>query len=159
MPTPTRQERLIAELAVQRASVLTKKVLSAVNKGELCKTDSSPVTIADFAAQALIISALHKAFENDTFVSEEDTDALRKDEQLKQRVWELVSSTHLDAAESEAMLASPELFDLEKLATECSGPTYRIVADQVTGREVSWPPYDSMQEPASGKQDNCTIVQ
>jgi 3'(2'), 5'-bisphosphate nucleotidase len=102
------QERLIAELAVQRASVLTKKVLSAVNKGELSKTDSTPVTIADFAAQALIISAIHKAFPNDKFVGEEDADALRKDDGVRQRVWELVSSTHLDDTESEAMLASPE---------------------------------------------------
>src|SRR5277367_3223340 len=106
-PTPFSRERLLAELAVQRASILTKKVLSAVNKGLLSKTDSTPVTIADFAAQALLISAIHHAFPSDQFVGEEDSDALRKDEQLLQSVWELVSSTHLDDAESEGLLASP----------------------------------------------------
>jgi 3'(2'), 5'-bisphosphate nucleotidase len=101
------QERLIAELAVQRASALTKRVFSAVSKGLLSKTDSTPVTIADFAAQALLISAIHQAFPSDDFVGEEDAGALRQDEQLQQSVWELVSSTHLDDAESESMLASP----------------------------------------------------
>jgi 3'(2'), 5'-bisphosphate nucleotidase len=92
---------------VQRASVLTKTVLSAVNKGLLSKTDSTPVTIADFAVQALLISAIHHAFPSDKFVGEEDADALRKDEQLQQSVWELVSSTHLEDADSEGLLASP----------------------------------------------------
>jgi 3'(2'), 5'-bisphosphate nucleotidase len=100
-------ERLIAELAVQRASVLAKRVQSAVNKGELSKTDSTPVTIADFAAQAILISAIHHAFPEDKLIGEEDADALRKDKNLQQRVWELVSSTRLADAESETMLASP----------------------------------------------------
>jgi 3'(2'), 5'-bisphosphate nucleotidase len=107
MSTPYSKERRIAELAVQRASVLTKKVLAAVNKGQLSKTDKTPVTIADFAAQALLISALHKAYPEDKFIGEEDADELRKDEKLQHRVWEFVSSTHLDDAESEALLASP----------------------------------------------------
>lgn len=116
MSTPFSRERLLAELTVQRASILTKKVLSAVNKGELSKTDSSPVTIADFAAQTLIISAIHHAFPYDRFVGEEDADALRGNASLRERVWELVRSTHLDDEESEAMLASPssaeEMFEM-----------------------------------------------
>jgi 3'(2'), 5'-bisphosphate nucleotidase len=102
------EERFIAELAVQRASVLTKKVLAAVNKGMLTKTDSTPVTIADFAAQALLISAVQQIFPTDKFVGEEGSGVLRKDEGLRQRVWELVSSTHLEDAHSDAVLASPE---------------------------------------------------
>lgn len=108
MSTSYSEERFIAELAVQRASILTKKVLAAVDKGLLSKTDSTPVTIADFAAQALLISAIHQIFPNDKFVGEEDSDILRKDEGLKQNVWELVSSTHLENAHSDAVLASPE---------------------------------------------------
>jgi 3'(2'), 5'-bisphosphate nucleotidase len=119
------QERLIAELAVQRAAILTKKVLSAVDKGSLSKTDSTPVTIADFAAQALIISAIQHAFPTDKFVGEEDADVLRKDEKLQQSVWELVSSTHLDDAESEALLASPasveEMLDVIDLGGRGTG--------------------------------------
>ncbi len=125
MSAPYSKERLIAELAVQRASVLTKKVFSAVNKGLLSKTDSTPVTIADFAAQALLISAVHHAFPSDRFVGEEDADALRKDELLQQSVWELVSSTRLDDTESEGMLASPvsveEMLDIIDLGGRGTG--------------------------------------
>lgn len=119
------RERLLAELAVQRASILSKKVLSMVNKGEVSKADMSPVTIADFAAQALIISAIHAAFPSDTFVGEESADALRSDSNLQQRVWELVSSTHLDDKDSEELLASPssieELFQVIDLGGHGAG--------------------------------------
>ncbi|RDW80671.1 3',5'-bisphosphate nucleotidase-3 [Coleophoma crateriformis] len=100
-------ERRLAELAVQRAAVLTEKVLKSVNKGEISKNDSTPVTIADFAAQALLIGAIHKAFPSDGFIGEEDSNALKQDESLRQRVWELVSSTHLEDEESDALLATP----------------------------------------------------
>ena len=102
---PLSDQRAIAELAVQRAAVLTKKVMMSV-KG-VAKCDSTPVTVADFAAQALLISALRHVFPHDRFVGEENADALRQDDDLRQRVWELVSSTHLDDPDSEALLAKP----------------------------------------------------
>jgi 3'(2'), 5'-bisphosphate nucleotidase len=103
--TPYYQERLIAELAVQRAAILTKNVLASVNRGEFAKADKTPVTIADFAVQALLISALHNAFPADSFVGEENADALRDNASLKQRVWDLVASSHM--GDSELPLASP----------------------------------------------------
>ena len=48
----------IAELAVQRACLLTKRVFHEKSKGELAKDDKSPVTKGDFGAQALIIKAM-----------------------------------------------------------------------------------------------------
>ena len=87
---PYQRERTIAELAVLRACVITKRVLAAVD--EISKTDSSPVTIADFAAQALIISAIRHVFPHDGFVGEEDASALRADPALTDRVYDLVSS-------------------------------------------------------------------
>ncbi|UZP44362.1 hypothetical protein NXS19_012174 [Fusarium pseudograminearum] len=87
------RERQIAELAVLRASILTKRVQSTVSG--ISKADDSPVTAADFAAQAVLISALRKAFPGDAFVGEEDSSALREDDALKQRVWELASNAHL----------------------------------------------------------------
>jgi 3'(2'), 5'-bisphosphate nucleotidase len=125
MSTSYSKERLVAELAVQRASILTKRVLSMVNKGLLSKTDSTPVTIADFAVQALLISAMHQAFPTDRFVGEEDSDALRRDEVLKQSVWELVYTTHLEDAQNEAVLASPksmeEMLDIIDLGGRGTG--------------------------------------
>ncbi|WZH44669.1 3'2'5'-bisphosphate nucleotidase [Fusarium acuminatum] len=103
------RERQIAELAVLRASILTKRVQSTVSG--ISKADDSPVTAADFAAQAVLISALRSAFPGDTFVGEEDSGALRDDDALKQRVWELASGAHLENPEDEALLASPKDID------------------------------------------------
>ena len=50
------KELEVALLAVQRAAILTKAVYSSHSKGTLSKSDSSPVTIGDFGAQALIIA-------------------------------------------------------------------------------------------------------
>ncbi|KAK1757114.1 carbohydrate phosphatase [Echria macrotheca] len=105
-------ERFIAELAVQRVAILTRRVLSsALNRrrnSQISKSDASPVTVADFAVQALLISPLHAAFPNDTFVGEEDAQALRDDPVLAQQVWDLVSSTTLADAAGEAILARPK---------------------------------------------------
>jgi len=108
---PYRDERLIAELAVQRVSMLTRRVLStALNRrrnSQMTKTDASPVTVADFAVQALLISAIHSAFPTDSFVGEEDATELRADPDLARQVWDLVSTTHLSDPECEALLATP----------------------------------------------------
>lgn len=109
MMTSYARERQIAELAVLRASILTKRVQSSVSG--ISKADDSPVTAADFAAQAVLISALRNAFPGDAFVGEEDSSALREDDALKQRVWELASNAHLENPDDEALLASPQDVD------------------------------------------------
>ncbi|KAE8148405.1 hypothetical protein BDV25DRAFT_158381 [Aspergillus avenaceus] len=136
---PYAKELEIACLTVQRATLLTKRVLEAVDKGALDKSDSSPVTIADFAAQALIIGAIHRAFPEDDIVGEEDSKALRLNETLLNRTWELVSSIHLDDEESEALLYSPstkeemlELIDLGARGT-CNRENRSWVLDPVDG--------------------------
>lgn len=104
---PYAKELHLASLAVQRAALLTKKLLSAVDKGTFDKSDSTPVTIADFAAQASIIAAIHHTFPNDSIIGEEDSTALRQDAALLERTWNLASSVHLDDAQSEAELYTP----------------------------------------------------
>ncbi|KAF4468136.1 3 (2)5 -bisphosphate nucleotidase [Fusarium albosuccineum] len=84
------RERHLAELAVLRASILTKQVQSTVR--EISKDDNSPVTVADFAAQALLIGAIRAAFPNDAVLGEEDSAVLRADQALSNKVYELVSS-------------------------------------------------------------------
>ena len=117
-------ERHVAELATLRASILTKKVLASVSG--ISKADSSPVTIADFAAQALLISALHYAFPNDAFVGEEDSAALRSDAALREKVYELVSSADLAEFDEEGkLLPKPtsveEMLDLIDLGGKGQG--------------------------------------
>ena len=76
------QERAVAVAAVIKACQLCSKVqrrLTADHK--MAKADTSPVTVADFGAQALIIAELLRAFPNDHIVGEEDATALRQPEQ------------------------------------------------------------------------------
>ncbi|MFQ5615952.1 MAG: 3'(2'),5'-bisphosphate nucleotidase [Anaerolineales bacterium] len=67
--------------AVQGASALVKKVQEEMATGALTKGDRSPVTVADYAAQALIGHLLAGQFPDDPLVGEEDSSALRTDEQ------------------------------------------------------------------------------
>lgn len=98
------RELQIAELAVQRAAILTKRVFHEKAKGTVDKNDKSPVTIGDFGAQALIIAALQHNFPEDAIVAEEEAAQLREDATLRDTIWELVRSTKLSDATSEAAL-------------------------------------------------------
>ncbi|KAL4869373.1 hypothetical protein BDV12DRAFT_185254 [Aspergillus spectabilis] len=108
---PYAKELRIACLAVQRAALLTKKLIAAVDKGSFDKSDDTPVTIADFAAQSLIIAAIHHVFPEDDIVGEEDSKALRVEPDLLERTWDLVSSTRLEDEESESLLYAPSSKD------------------------------------------------
>lgn len=103
------RELHLAELAVYRASILTKKVLSTVSG--ITKDDASPVTVADFAAQALLIAAVRASFPDDGFLGEEAADALRRDPDLCARVWQLVSSTAVTDPKTGEPLATPASVD------------------------------------------------
>lgn len=101
------KELEVAQLAVQRATILTKRVFHERAKGTVSKDDKSPVTIGDFGAQALIISALKANFPDDEIVAEEEAETLRKDAKLKQIVWDVVRTTKLDDAAAEEALGGP----------------------------------------------------
>lgn len=93
MPTlPYADELSLALRTIHAASVLTKSVLRSLQNTVSAETkaDDSPVTIADFAAQALIISALHAVYPSDSFIGEESAGALRQNDALAERVWGLV---------------------------------------------------------------------
>ncbi len=63
--------------AVRRAAQLTQQVQAEMTGPALTKSDRSPVTVADFAAQALVGNLLVEAFPNDPLVAEEDAADLR----------------------------------------------------------------------------------
>jgi 3'(2'), 5'-bisphosphate nucleotidase len=63
--------------AVRQASQLVAQIQSEMVTRALVKDDRSPVTVADFASQALIASQLFERFPNDLLVGEEGADALR----------------------------------------------------------------------------------
>ena len=67
--------------AVRQASKLVKQVQSEMVAAAITKEDRSPVTVADFAAQALIGRLLEMEFPEDLLVGEEDSSVLRTPEQ------------------------------------------------------------------------------
>ncbi len=95
------KELHLATLAVQRATILTHGVFHEKAKGTLSKDDKSPVTIGDFGAQALIISAIHHVFPKDEIVGEEEASSLRENTSLSEQIWELVRETRLTDANAE----------------------------------------------------------
>ncbi|KAK7460945.1 3'(2'),5'-bisphosphate nucleotidase [Stygiomarasmius scandens] len=74
------KEKALALSAVRRACGLTSSVFNRLVQDEkLVKGDKSPVTVGDFAAQALISTMLHHTFPSDPIVGEEDAAELRLD--------------------------------------------------------------------------------
>jgi 3'(2'), 5'-bisphosphate nucleotidase len=104
MTTLYTRELEIAQLAVQRAALLTKRVFHEKAKGTVSKDDKSPVTVGDFGAQALIISALRHNFPHDAIVAEEESAQLREDAALRETIWGLVRETRLADVAAEGLL-------------------------------------------------------
>lgn len=69
--------------AVRQAALLVRQVQAEMVSPALTKDDRSPVTVADYAAQALIGNLLAQAFPQDCVVAEEDSTALRQPEQAQ----------------------------------------------------------------------------
>ncbi|EIW77603.1 3(2),5-bisphosphate nucleotidase HAL2 [Coniophora puteana RWD-64-598 SS2] len=89
-------EKQVAICAVRRACGLTSTVFKNLEriKGEtLTKDDKSPVTVGDFAAQALVNTILKNAFPDDVIVGEEDSADLRPENasQMRARVAQLAN--------------------------------------------------------------------
>jgi 3'(2'), 5'-bisphosphate nucleotidase len=100
------KERDVAIEAVTQAAVLCQHVRETLVSAEtIAKMDKSPVTVADFGAQAVIISAIQKAFPNDPIVAEEDTEALCGDaaRPLREKVLEYVRGAIPKMSESEML--------------------------------------------------------
>lgn len=80
---------------VQRASFLSRsyqKKTIDLKSVSLTKGDTSPVTIGDFAVQAIILNHLKKAFPNDKFIAEEESKTLLDSPELAQGILNLVNT-------------------------------------------------------------------
>ena len=74
--------RQVAIDAVRAACRVCRAVQqNLVSTDTLSKKDRSPVTVADFASQAVICEMLGRVFPDDVIVGEEQADALRQDNQ------------------------------------------------------------------------------
>lgn len=64
--------------AIRKAARLIRQVQDELATATLTKEDRSPVTVADFACQALVAEMLTRAFSADPLAAEEDASALRQ---------------------------------------------------------------------------------
>ncbi|MEM9419596.1 MAG: 3'(2'),5'-bisphosphate nucleotidase [Planctomycetota bacterium] len=93
----------IAVSAVRAASKVCQQVqANLVTATTLEKKDKSPVTVADFASQAVVCGALKAAFPGVPVVGEEDSKELREDEaaQLRAKVAEHAGMSEADALDA-----------------------------------------------------------
>ncbi len=97
------RERSVAVDAVRQASGVCRHVQSTITADVLEKKDRSPVTIADFASQALICRALEAAFPADPVIGEEDSAELRTGDNAPflKRVRDEIERTGIAAGDDE----------------------------------------------------------
>lgn len=124
---------------MQRATLLTQRVSHSKAKGTLSKDDTSPVTIGDFGAQALIIQAIRKNFPQDEIVAEEEASSLRENQALRNQIWDLVKETRLTDDESDQLLGGQmdnetTMLDIIDSGNSAGGPKGRFWAlDPIDG--------------------------
>ena len=102
------QERKTAIEAVIEACRLCRDIQHQLTEDHhLAKFDASPVTVADFGSQALIISHLQKVFPYAPIVGEEEASALRGETQatLKEELIRLVNNIEPDLSEESILSA------------------------------------------------------
>lgn len=81
---------------VQRMSFISRAFqhssIHNMNVGSMSKVDTTPVTIADFAVQAVVLDFLEASCPQDRFIAEEDSQLLRQDQEMCDKVIHLVQA-------------------------------------------------------------------
>lgn len=143
---PYHKELEVAILAVKRASVLTKQLSDEIaitlKSGTHTKDDKSPVTVGDYASQAIINHAIKLNFPGDEIVGEEDSDTLRQDNEegktLSKRVIDIIQDVEQKTSASSSVLGSlsdlPAIYDSIDLGDSQGGAKGRYWAlDPIDG--------------------------
>jgi 3'(2'), 5'-bisphosphate nucleotidase len=89
--------------AVREASLLARRIQREMVVGAITKDDRSPVTVADFAVQALIARRLAERLPGSTLIGEEQADTLRLEEGIAalDQVTDFIRSVVPDATPEE----------------------------------------------------------
>jgi 3'(2'), 5'-bisphosphate nucleotidase len=107
MPQRTYEHECKAGIeAVLKACQLCQDVQQSLSTEEsIVKSDRSPVTVADFGSQAVIVSHLLQAFPADPIVGEEEATVLRQDDQtsLRENVIKRVKAVEPDLSEQQIL--------------------------------------------------------
>jgi 3'(2'), 5'-bisphosphate nucleotidase len=93
------REKQVAITAVRAAADLCEQVRRDRGSLTIEKPDYSPVTVADFSAQAIICHELNQAFPSDSVIGEEDSSLLRSPEMAEQLA---LVTTYVQAQVSDA---------------------------------------------------------
>ncbi|HEY0984054.1 3'(2'),5'-bisphosphate nucleotidase [Schlesneria sp. T3-172] len=80
MSHPYEDELRVGLAVVRSAARICQVVQAAITPEVLDKKDNSPVTVADFASQAVICHGLSQSFPADPIIAEEDSMALHQEE-------------------------------------------------------------------------------
>jgi 3'(2'), 5'-bisphosphate nucleotidase len=73
------REAQFALRAVRKAATLCRQIQTEMVRPAITKADRSPVTVADFASQALVGEMLLRAFPEEHLVAEEDSQTLKEE--------------------------------------------------------------------------------
>lgn len=107
-----KQKTEIAVDAVKVSSELCMLVQSEmVSTDAIQKQDRSPVTIADFASQALICKAISDAFPDEIIVAEENSQSLKQNSELLERVTEYLNRFVSEDTEIKNTISSNKVCD------------------------------------------------
>jgi 3'(2'), 5'-bisphosphate nucleotidase len=85
-----------------------------VGIGTMAKTDMSPVTVGDYASQALALSVLCDCFPRDVYIAEEGSEVLRSDERLLMAVLDAANRVLVGASSSMIMDAETLLDAIDR---------------------------------------------
>ena len=84
-------ERKVALDAVVKACKICLSVQGNLGEGDsVTKKDSTPVTVADFAVQAVVIQTISEKFPEDGYVAEETSKMLKEKSELRENVLKYV---------------------------------------------------------------------
>jgi 3'(2'), 5'-bisphosphate nucleotidase len=123
-----RKEKEIARSAIVAAMEITRRIQNGFSRGDtLTKADRSPVTIADFAVQAIVCKILNERLGPVAIVGEEDSEALKKSEN-REVLEKVLSFTSTDRKR----LTPSQLFALIDLAHSSPGESFWTV-DPIDG--------------------------
>ena len=105
--TKLQDELTVAIQAARKAGIAAKglqKTLLEAKSAAIKKSDSSPVTIADYSVQACVVRDLRAAFPTDQVVAEETSGVLRQDRAALAAVTEVVRRESANPALTEEEL-------------------------------------------------------
>ncbi|CAI5760706.1 unnamed protein product [Candida verbasci] len=112
---PYHKELQVATLAIKRASLLTKQLSDSIQElqtvGTITKNDKSPVTLGDFASQAIINYAIKLNFPSDEIVGEEDSKDLQTNSKLSSQILELIEDIQKETKDYDSVLGSLKTVD------------------------------------------------